>query len=358
MEKYGSFFNAYTGYETLRAECVTEKKHYLAMVDLLIELVFNPLLTPDTFEAEKMVVKREISQKLDRASLAVNTNLSKLINSDSMSPEEDIATLENITHKDVCDFHKKFFVVANSFFLLAGTFSEAEIKELTTALNKGLAQAPEGEPKKVKYKKLKDYERKIVAENKQEVNNTYFDLTFVKEKELTDFYPEMKILHVLYNVGSGSKIFNSLRDRGLSYSTGSGYTLTGAYSEYYIGDNADNDRILEAFDVCLEEMKKICVGDYSEDELTRAKNYAYGALVRGNRVIDDLLGWYGTDFVLDRNFDDYNEYKERILKVTREDIKKVADIFFKKDSWALSILGNDVVGKEKEFEKILDKYFG
>lgn len=357
-ELVGARINANTSIRhLLRMTAKTDKKHYKKMASLLLEQLYHSTLTEEAFNKEKEVVKQEIARRLDDHSLEVSDMLYKLIENNFLNFQEEWETIDPITYEDVKDFYKEYFTAANTFFILAGSFSEEEIDEYMGILNRGLDEVKEGTLQKIDHLKVKKFNRRVVAKNKSEIKTAYFDLAFINLKELIEYQPQIRVFHALLNNGQGSALFQALR-QGLSYRASTGYSTTLPYSKYTISDYGSEEKIKEIFDVCLKTVKKIMDGNFTDKELERAKAFTYGQFTRSHTNVLDLVGWYADDFVLGDEFVDYNEYKEKLLEVTREDIIEVSNIYFKKDNWALALLGKDVEGKEKEYEEILDKYFG
>jgi zinc protease len=153
---------------------------------------------------------------------------------------------------------------------------------------------------------------------------------------------ERHALEVLTAVlaGQGGRLFVDLRDkRSLAYSV-TGFSLEGiepGFVAIYLG--VDPQRTPEALAAALDQLQAVRDKPVSKTELARAQRYLVGThaislqrtAVRAASLAFNEL--YGLGYLA------HTKYAEQIMKVTREDLQRVARKYFKLDAYVLTVVG-------------------
>ncbi len=156
------------------------------------------------------------------------------------------------------------------------------------------------------------------------------------------FYDRERLaLDVLNNIlaGQGGRLFLELRDKmSLAYSVTSlsQEGIEPGYFGVYIA--TEPRKIKTAVEGILQELQKILEKTVPDEELERAKQYMVGAyeidLQRNSTVATQLA--FNEIYGISRN--EWKELPEKILKVTAEDVLKVAKKILHLDRYILSIV--------------------
>lgn len=154
--------------------------------------------------------------------------------------------------------------------------------------------------------------------------------------------PDRYPLEVLNNVlsGQGGRLFLKLRDeQSLAY-TVTATVMEGiepGYFAVYIG--CEPKKVEAAIEGIYRELQKIIDEKISETELKRAQNYIIGNyaidLQRNNTVVSTLV--YNELYGM--NLSDFDNYTQKILIVTSEDIMQVAREYLTLKSPTIAIAG-------------------
>jgi predicted Zn-dependent peptidase len=139
--------------------------------------------------------------------------------------------------------------------------------------------------------------------------------------------------------------------RGLAYHVSGdhySYADTGAFA-VYVGLKLE--KVDEGLNVILAELELITKEKVSSDELTKAKEMTRGRLALRKESTNFLAEYFGTDFVVDRKIETFEELLAKIDAVTADQVRDVAKELFQKNKFNLQIIGPF---KDKlKFEKLI-----
>ncbi|HAV43379.1 TPA: hypothetical protein DCX15_05120 [bacterium] len=154
--------------------------------------------------------------------------------------------------------------------------------------------------------------------------------------------PERHTFEVITSILSGQdgRLFKSLREENpLSYSVGT-YSILGldrgAYI-FYIG--TDPKLKDEAIEGLLNEIKRLRDEEVMDEELQRAKRQLIGNRAISLQSNSSFSLYVSLDELYGLGYDNFKEYENRINKITKEDIRRVANTYFNPNGYALVTLG-------------------
>jgi predicted Zn-dependent peptidase len=133
---------------------------------------------------------------------------------------------------------------------------------------------------------------------------------------------KISLYNVILGEGATSKLFQNVREReSLAYTTRSNYIkLKG---NIYIRCGIEIQNYEKAIEVIKEQLDAMKNGDFTEEEIGNAKKYVAAGLRTTREEQDSELTYYFGQELSDE-FTTFEEYEEKINKVTKEDIQKVA----------------------------------
>jgi zinc protease len=148
-------------------------------------------------------------------------------------------------------------------------------------------------------------------------------------------------LDVLNNIlaGQGGRLFLELRDKmSLAYSVTSMSQegIEPGYFGVYIA--SEGSKVETAVRAIERELKKVLEKNVSHDEMRRAKEYMVGAYdieLQKNAAVATNLAF---NEIYDLSRDEWLTLPKKILKVSREDVARVARRILKLDRHILSIV--------------------
>ena len=183
--------------------------------------------------------------------------------------------------------------------------------------------------------------RKPVLDNEKNIEITKPDMNqahiikgWIADTANSDDYPALALLNIILGAsGLSSRLFLELRDKkGLAYVVRSSYDLAKLAANFsiYIATEPKNiDVSLKGFDEEIQKIKNVLV---SEEELENAKNNIFGKWAFIGETNSQQANWLAHYGINGFGFDFQESAKERIKKVTPQDIMDCANKYFNEKS--------------------------
>jgi len=351
LDKVGGIYNAFTDKEFMGFWVKVNSSHFDLAVDILSDMIFNPLFKKEEIEREKQVIFEEINMMKDAPQSYIWDLWEKLLYGNQpagwpIAGKKE--TVKNILRKDILDYFNKQFGTTNSVISLAGNIN---VKEAISKTKKFFGQFKKSVPLlKRKTKEIQASPRVLL--HYKDTDQTHLCLGV---RAFDIYQPECYPLVVMSVILGGimsSRLFIQVREkRGLSYyihTIAKHYTDTG-YLVTHVG--VDNKRIEEAIKVILKEYKRIKTKKVSKEELKKAKENIKGRLYLGLETSDSWANYWGGREILGREMLTPQQECQRIDKVTQKDILKVANRIFKPSKLNLALIGP--FKNKTKFQKLL-----
>ena len=302
-------------------------------LDLIFEIIFNPLIENSLFKEEYVKTEKENMKKLI---------LSKIDNKDKYALESCIEEmykgkdygiykfgyiedLEHITAKNLYDAYLELINKAKIDIFVSGEIDKQEIlKEIeeNQNLNKLNPRIPnivknteETEIKEtVEPKEIKDI--KEVSQGKVVIG---LDIAYNKK----DSRYQMALYNVILVESATSKLFQNVREKAsLAYSARSNYIRQ--KNNIYIRCGIEIEKYEEALKIIKEQLEDMKNGNFSEEDLNNAKKY----MLAGIRTVQDeqdseVTYYFGQE--ISGTFTTFDEYMNKINGVSRDEIIEVAN---------------------------------
>ncbi len=239
----------------------------------------------------------------------------------------DMATIDEFR-----DFYKTFYVPNNATLVIAGDIKIEETKKL---VEKYFSEIPKGSkeiyrPKLVEPKKTKEV-RDIVYDNIQLPG--VFSAYHMPAQGTEDYYALDMLTNLLSN-GESSRLYRSLVDeQRLAIYSGS-FPLSledpGLFLVYAIANAGVNaDTVEFALNKEIEKVKNELI---TEDEFQKIKNQIESDFISSKRKVLGIAMALAKYNIFFGNTNLINTELERYMKVTREDIKRVANQYLNKEN--------------------------
>jgi len=163
-----------------------------------------------------------------------------------------------------------------------------------------------------------------------------------------------RVLGVILGEGMSSRLFMQIRERrGLAYSVSashSSYLDTGSFTVYA---GLKLEKIEEGLEVIVAELQRTVLEKVTEDELKKAKEMFRGRIALRLESTNFLAEYFGTNFVLDRKIETFEEIIRQTNLVTVEDVQNIAQELFQKQRYNLQVIAP--IRDSSKLERILNK---
>ena len=150
----------------------------------------------------------------------------------------------------------------------------------------------------------------------------------------------LTLLNIIMGGNMSSRLFNEIREKhGLAYSIGTGVKSYKDTGVFMVRAGVDNQKIVKAVEVILQELKKVQREGISKSEFTRAKDYALGQLLLSMEETMDHMLWIGEEIVSHGRVRTLPEVIKQVNKVSMKEIQRLAVDIFNEQRFNLALVG-------------------
>ena len=338
VDSIGGQIDAFTSKEYAGYYLKVLDEHLPLAVEILADLICNPLFADDDIEREKKVILEEIKMVEDTPDDLVHEIFAEgfwnnhPLGRPILGTPQSVAAIDRATLKD---YFANTYVAANFVVVAVGNLQHERVQEL---LERALADAPHHGPDA---KQAPPRVSTVVQVRKKDLEQSH--IVFGTEA-LPQHHPDRYAGYALNTTLGGSmssRLFQNVREkRGLAYSVFSGlsaYQDAGALSIYA---GCANEAVAELIDVVVAEIRQMKADGLDAEELRRAKDHLKGSLMLSLESTSSRMSHLARqEMYRDRPFG-LDEMLANIERVTADDVLKLADRFFGDGSLAVTVLGN------------------
>lgn len=334
IEGEGGIFNAFTSKDHtgywIKALC----EDFPVAIDVLSDMVLNPLLVADEIEREKGVIVEEVNMYEDNPARKVGEIFDTLMYPNNPLGFE-IAGSKNVvrsfTRKTFTDYIGEHYHPKNAVLVVAGGVKY--IKDLLPQVEEKFSDWKAG--KKTTFEKVNEIQSKpkIVVKYKN-TEQAHFCLGYRTFSQQDKRRYVLSVLSTILGGGMSSRLFMEVRERrGLCYYISTGRELYNDVGNIVTQAGLTNDikKIKEAIKVILNEQSKVMGGDVKAEELYKAKELLKGRLLLSLEDSSNVASFYGNRMLLEGKIASPEHIIENLEKVTLGDVIALAkDIFLPK----------------------------
>jgi len=338
VDSIGGQIDAFTSKEYAGYYLKVLDEHLPLAVEILADLISNPLLAEDDIEKEKKVILEEIKMVEDTPDDLVHEIFAEGFWSGHPLGRPILGTPASVNALNR-DTLKKYFgdtYVAENFVVVAvGNLEHDHVQAL---LERALAHIPH---RGSEAEHTAPVTASTIQIRKKDLEQSH---VVFGTPALPQHHPERYAGYALNTTLGGSmssRLFQNVREkRGLAYAVFSGlsaYQDSGALSIYA---GCGNDVVAELIDVVVAEIRQMKAGGLDPIELRRAKDHLKGSLMLGLESTSSRMSHLARQEMYRDRTDGLDEMLASIERVTAEDVLKLADQFFANGSLAVTVLGN------------------
>ena len=338
MDAIGGNLDAFTSKETICFNVKSLSDHVPIALDVLTDLVLNPVFAPPEIERERGVILEEIKIDEDNPDVLVHELFTQNFWKGHPLGKPILGTTETVGRLDqnqLLQYHSDRFRGGNIVFSAAGNLDHDEFTAAVTGKFAALA----GGAVPIELSAPQPSAR-ILLRNKKSLEQVQICLG-VPAPPITDEnrYATL-ILNTVLGGGMSSRLFQTIREeRGMAYSVYSDlspYRDTGTLC-VYAGTSAG--KVLEVVKLVMTEFRKLKHELLSEDELTRAKDQVRGNVLLGLESSSSRMANLARQEMYFQQFFTVDEVIARIGEVTAAQVQAMAQRLFDPERIAITLLG-------------------
>ena len=338
MDSIGGNLDAFTGKETICFNVKSLGDHVPIALDVLSDLVLNPIFALTDIERERGVILEEIKIDEDNPDVLVHELFTQAFWKDHPLGWPILgtsATVAGLNKRSLVDYHSDRFHGGNMIFAAAGNLDHDDFAETiavkfsTLAGGATLHELPA--PKA---------EARIVQRNKKSLEQVQICLGLPAPPITDESRYATLILNTVLGGGMSSRLFQTIREeRGMAYSIYSDlspYRDTGTLL-VYAGTSAG--KALEVVDLILAEFRNLKEHALPHEELTRAKDQLKGNILMGLESSNSRMANLARQEMYFHNFMTVDEVIARIEEVEGGQVQAMAQRLFDPERVAVTLLG-------------------
>ena len=338
MDSIGGNLDAFTGKETICFNVKSLADHVPIALDVLADLVLNPVFASTEIERERGVILEEIKIDEDNPDVLVHELFTQNFWKDHPLGKPILGTTKTVGRLDqqkLIDYHLGRFRGGNMVFSAAGNLEHDQFVE---AVSQKFTSLPPGEP--AYEMQTPQASARILLQNKKSLEQVQLCMGVPAPRITDDNRYATLILNTVLGSGMSSRLFQTIREeRGLAYaiySDLSPYSDTGSLC-VYAGTSAG--KALETIDLVLAEFRKLKETPLGDEELTRAKDQLKGNILMGLESSNSRMANLARQEMYFHQFFTAEEVIARIDAVTAEQVQEMARRLFVPDRIAVTLLG-------------------
>lgn len=320
----------------------TLSKYTAEVTAMFAEAALYPNFTQEELDTEKSQLIEGIKSGEKSAAAIAGTVRNALAYGKSHAAGEFATeeSINNVSLEDVKKFYSDYFVPNNAYLLISGDIDKREAKDL---VKKYFGNWKAKEAPKANLPEVADVATSEI--NFIDVPNAVqTELAVINTSELKmgdDDYHAALVANYIFGGGFGSYLNMNLREKnGYTYGAGSGLGAGRDYKSTFrattkVRNEVTDSAVVETF----KELDRIKTTYVSDEDLANAKAKFLGSFIMQSEdksvVADRAITIRKND--LDDDF--YKDFIANINAVTKEDVKRVANKYFKTDNMRVVLVG-------------------
>ncbi len=339
VDSVGGGLDAFTSKELVSFNTKVLDQHLPLAIDILSDMVLNPVLRPDDIEKEKGVILEEIKMEADQPEFVLHeTFISNFWKGHGLG-KPILGTRDTVKKFErgmLHDFYSRVYSPSNILVTAAGNLDHQNITQLLGEKFSGLAKR---EP--LPTDSIPKTHAPIILKNKETLEQVHITMGVPAYRLAHEMRYPLYILNTVLGAGMSSRLFQNIREKlGMAYAVYSELNLfsdTGCLT-VYAGTATETAR--KVVDSVIAEFKTLKNELISEDELRRAKDHLKGSLMLSLESTSSRMSNLARQELYFDKFMTLDDMLNNIENVNRDDVQKIAQRFFTTDSIALAMLGN------------------
>jgi len=329
INRLGGEINGITTFDYTSFFITVPKENWEEALYVLVDSVFNPKLSQDDFMKERQVIinemimnendpQRKIFHLFFHNFYRIHPYRHPIIGYKDL--------FLKLTIEDIKNYHRKTYIPNNAILAISGDFDENLFLEKTKIIFSEIERGKEIENIKINepFRLFPHY-----YEEKFPTKLMYLLLGFPGiEVNHQDLYA-LDLLATILGEGNSSRLYTQLRERkNLIYSVSCfNYTLKeeGFFGIFITGEDKDRYKVIEEIKKEIEKIKRFSV---SSREFNKAKNILLKQFYFDHEKVESQTHNIATGEFFAQEPEFYSLYMERIKKLDKKELQKVAQKYF------------------------------
>jgi predicted Zn-dependent peptidase len=340
IEGVGGVLNAATSREGTSYWFKAPSSHFDAGFDVIADIVRNSVIEQTELEKERSVILEEIRSVQDSPEELVHDVIDEVVWGDqpvgrSIAGREE--TVANIDRAAMIDYWRRNYQPSRLVVAAGGDIRHDRVVELGERYFGDLEANPTPDQMAETVDEQSEARVRLVE---RDTEQAHLCIGMPALPYSTDRRYVQSTIEAVLSSGMSSRLFQEIREkRGLVYS------VYGYFRPYFdVGQGVmyagtDLERIEEAVEALIGELRKLRDERVPEEELRRTKELRKGRLLMGFEDSRSVAAWIGSQEATYGEIKTPEEVMERIDAVTAEDVQALAQELFRPKRLSLALIG-------------------
>lgn len=318
IEGNGGILNGFTDEEITAYWCKMPSKHLNVALEVLSDMIKNPLFDEKELEKERKVIFEEIKMRKDIPRVYVYDKIKESLYEKPFGPTL-AGTYDTMNSIDREKLVKKFKEIYQPNNMILCVIGDADFEKIVEFAEKNF-EKKEGKVPSFEIKLKNDSN----LEKRKGIDQASLVFAFHSPLEKGKKYASY-ILSILIGGGFSSRLFQEIREkRNLCYAVKSELEVGKDYSYNLIYVGTTKENVEKVKKLILEEFEKVS-NDLDEEEFDRIKEQAIGnyqiSMEDSVEQMSSLLS-----YEIKGNAEEFYDFEKNISEVKLEDVKALAKL--------------------------------
>ena len=320
---------------------IVMKDSFGVAMDLLADIVRNPAFAPEEIERQKEQTISSLQVSAEDPDYIAGALFDRLVYGlhpygipNSGTPE----TLAAITREDIQAYHRRNFVPNNMILAIVGDITS---EEGFAAAERVFGAWPRGTVEPLTVTEPPPPTRRIVIVDKPDAVQTEIRVGQLGiPRKHPDYLAYDLAIKILGGEGS-NRLHRVLRsERGLTYGASASAEARKLTGDFIAETDTRTETTGEALRLMVDEVSRLQRDRVAERELSDAQAYLAGSFPLTIETPNDIATQVLNVVFYELPLDEIGTFRERVQKVTPDDIQRVARAYVRPDRLSIVLVGN------------------
>lgn len=324
--------------------CLT--KNLPRVLEIFVDVLRTPRFDEGRLKLERSQRLQDLARRNDETPGIEAREWERLLRGDGFFTTDQVTSksIEGISREDLLAFHKRTIHPKSFIIAVSGDIKTQEaLERLEVALGAWAREPAQLDPVPPIPQPAGAHKAGLYIVDKPSVNQGRVSIGHVAPRRNDpDQHALILMNQILGGGGFTSRITSRVRsDEGLAYTAASrlelGIYFDGVFRAFF---QSKSESVGKAARIVLEEIDRIRKDRVTEEELTTAANFMIGAFPRAFATAQGIASTLATDELTGRPVDHWRTFREKLKKVTADDVLRVARQHLKPESLIILVVGN------------------
>lgn len=337
----GGVLGTGAGTDLTYVNAVVMKDSYNVALDLLSDIVQRPTFAPEEIERQRAQALSALKVSAEDPDSVADRVIDRLIygfHPYGMPGAGTPESLASLTRQDLLDYHKKYFVPNNALLAVVG---DIKPDDAMAGLEKYFASWKPANVPAVNVTEPPDATRRVIVVDKKDTVQTEIRVGQIAiPRKHPDYEAIDQAVKILGGEGA-NRLQQVLRSqKQLTYGASADLDTYQWAGAVIAETDTRTETTAEALRVMVDEFTRLQRERVSDGELEGAQDYMVGHFPLTIEVPDAIATQVLNQLFYDLPVDDLPKYRERVLKVTPDEIQRVARWFIRPSQLSIVLVGD------------------